>query len=360
VPERRPTLLTVSGSIPPDLDEQIAAGKRPRADYRMIAAAADADVVDVDRALAESGRVGRALHRAGGAGVLLAWYAFRNRRRFEVLLTDGEQVGIPLALLTRLFGRGGSAHVMIVHILSVPKKARLVRSARIAGQVDRYVVYCTRQAEFIRDEFGVPDDHIVLSTFMVDSEFFAPGTVAVERRRLICSAGLERRDYPTFMDAVDGLDVDVVIAAASPWSKQDDSSAGRALPANVEIRRLSLFELRELYAASAFVVMPLLEVDFQAGITTILEAMAMELPVVCTRTAGQTDTVVEGQTGTYVAPADPVALRSAIVRLLDDEAETARLGSNARQWVVERADIGVYATFLARVVGDVRRPVTRG
>ena len=356
MPERRPTLLTVSGSIPPDLDGQIAQGLRPRADYRMIAGAADAEVVDVDRALAESGRIGRAMHRAGGAGLLLAWYAFRNRRRFEVLLTDGEQVGIPLALLTRVLGRGGSAHVMIVHILSVPKKARLIRTVRVAGQIDRYVVYCTRQAEFIRDELGVPDERIVLSTFMVDSDFFAPGSVNTARRRLICSAGLERRDYPTLMEAVDGLDVDVVIAAASPWSKQGDSSAGRALPANVEVRRLTLFELRELYAASAFVVMPLLEVDFQAGITTILEAMAMGLPVVCTRTAGQTDTVIEGQTGVYVPPADAAALRSAIVRLLDDDAEAARLGANARRWVIEHADIAVYAEFLGRIVRDVRGP----
>jgi glycosyltransferase involved in cell wall biosynthesis len=359
VPERRPTLLTVSGTIPLDLDDQIARGVRPRADYRMIAEAADADVVDVDRALSETGRIGRVLQRVGGAGLLLAWYAFHNRRRYEVLLTDGEQVGIPLALLTRVLGRGGSAHIMIVHILSVPKKARLVRTARIAGQVDRYVVYCTRQAEFIRDEFGVPGERIVLSTFMVDSEFFAPGRVDVERRRLICSAGLERRDYPTLMEAVDGLDVDVVIAAASPWSKQGDSSAGRALPTNVDIRRLSLFELRELYAASAFVVMPLLEVDFQAGITTILEAMAMGLPVVCTRTAGQTDTVIDGETGVYVPPGDPVALRSAIARLLDDAAETERLGAAARQWVVERADIAVYAAFLGGIVDDVRRGVRR-
>ena len=58
--------------------------------------------------------------------------------------------------------------------------------------------------------------------------------------------------------------------------------------------------------------------------------------------------------GTNVAPADPVALRSAIVRLLDDADETARLGSNARQWVVERADIAVYAAFLTGVVDEVR------
>ncbi len=352
--QRRRVLLTVSGSIPTDVDTQVAEGRRPRADYRVIADAVGADVVDVDAALTGSGRVGRLLHRAAGAGPLLAWYCFRRRRDYDVLFTDGEQVGIPLGLLTRLFGRGGSAHVMIVHILSVPKKATLMRTLRISGQIDRYVVYCSKQAEFARDELGVPAADVVLSTFMVDTAFFAPDRVEVEPRRMICSAGLERRDYPTLMDAVDGLDVEVVIAAASPWSKQADSSAERPLPPNVEIRRLSLFELRELYAESRFVVMPLVDVDFQAGITTILEGMAMGRAIVCTRTPGQTDTVIDGDTGVYVPPGDAAALRAAIVRLLDDSAEAERLGANARKWVVNHADIDVYAQFLAGVVQSVQ------
>lgn len=346
-------LLTVSGTIPPDLDQLVTEGRRPRADYRSIAATTGAAVVDVDTALAATGRFGRLLHRVGGAGTLLAWHCFRRRAEHDVVFTDGEQVGIPYAILTRLLGRRGAHHVMIVHILSVPKKATLMRLTRIAGQIDRYLVYCSAQAEFVRDRLGVPADRVVMTPFMVDTEFFRPDAVAAEPRRMICSAGLERRDYPTLMDAVDGLDLEVVIAAASPWSKQADSSQQRPLPSNVEVRRLSLFELRELYAASAFVVMPLVDVDFQAGITTILEAMAMGRAVVCTRTPGQTDTIVDGETGVYVPPGDPAALRAAIERLLADPAEAARLGANARRWVVEHGDIDVYAERLARVVDGV-------
>jgi glycosyltransferase involved in cell wall biosynthesis len=348
-------LLTVSGTIPADLDEQVANGRRPRADYRVIAGVTDADVVDVCLALAECGLAGRILHRLGGAGPLLGWYAFRRRRQYDVVLTDGEQVGIPLALLTRVLGRRGSRHVMIVHILSVPKKVRLLKAARLAGQIDCYISYCTAQTAFVRDVLGVPGARIAQMPFMVDTEFFDVGRVSAVRQRMICSAGLERRDYPTLMNAVDGLDVRVVIAAASPWSKQHDSSAGRALPQNVEVRRLSLFELRQLYAEAAFVVMPLVEVDFQAGITTILEAMSMGHAVVCTRTPGQTDTIVDGDTGVYVPPSDVNAMRSAIVRLLDDEREAERLGRNARAWAVERADIEVYAEHLARVIDAVRK-----
>jgi glycosyltransferase involved in cell wall biosynthesis len=349
----RPVLLTVSGSIPADLDEAVAAGLRPRTDYQVMAERMRADLVDVDRALSEHGRLGRLLHRVGGAGLLLGWYAFRRRRSYDVVFTDGEQAGIPFALLTRCFGRGGSRHVMIAHVLSVPKKAKLVRWTRIGSRVDRYIAYCSSQAAFLRDALGIPAERVVLTPFMVDTEFFAPEAVDVLRRRMICSAGLERRDYATLVEAVDGLDVEVVITAASLWSKREDSSSRLELPANVTVGRLSNDEFRAMYAASAFVVLPLDEVDFQAGITTMLEAMSMGRAIVCSRIAGQTDTVVDGETGRYVPQGDPAALRAAIVELLDDPDGADRMGANGRQWVLANADVVAYADRLAGVVAEV-------
>jgi glycosyltransferase involved in cell wall biosynthesis len=244
---------------------------------------------------------------------------------------------------------------MIVHILSTSKKSRLIRYAHLADLIDRYVVYCSWQRDFICEKLGVAPAHVLLSTFMVDTRFFDSSLVALESERMICAAGLERRDYPTLMKAVDGLDVRVVIAAASPWSKRADSTSGYSLPDNVEIRKLDLFELRELYARSRFVVMPLEKVEFQAGITTILEAMSMGRAVICTRTPGQTDTVIDGETGEYVPPSDAPALRTVILTMLDDEVATRKLGAGARKWVVANAEVDYYAARLALEVSALRR-----
>ena len=173
---------------------------------------------------------------------------------------------------------------------------------------------------------------------------------------MICAVGLELRDYPTLVEAVRGLDVDVVIAAASPWSKRDDSSAGVDVPPNVDVGAYDLFDLRQLYADAAFVVVPLQETDFQAGITTILEAMSMGKAVVCTRTTGQTDTIVDGETGLYVPPGDPGALRAAIERLLDDPAESAAPGRRRPGLGRSHADVDVYVADLS---DDVRRAEPR-
>ena len=156
------------------------------------------------------------------------------------------------------------------------------------------------------------------------------------------------------MRAVDGLDAQVVIAAASPWSTWADSSEGAEPPANVEIRRLDLFDLRQLYADAALVVMPLAEVDFQAGITTILEAMAMARAVVCTRTEGQTDTIEDGVTGVYVPPGDAAELHRAIVEVLDDPVAASRVGARAREWVEQHATVDRYAAGLAAEVAALR------
>jgi glycosyltransferase involved in cell wall biosynthesis len=350
---RRRALLTVSGTIPPDLDALVAQGQRPRADYRLLAAAFDADLLDVAAARAAGGRIGRALERVGGAGALIAWACFRQRARYEVIVTDGEQVGLPLAALCRLAGRRGTRHVMIVHILSVPKKVALMRVLRLTNIIDRFVVYCTAQRDHLVDRLGAPPGRVTLTPFMVDQQFFSEAAVAASRQRMICSAGLERRDYPTLMAAVDGLDATVVIAAASPWSKWADSSAAAEPPPNVDVRRLGFVDLRQLYADSSIVVMPLQETDFQAGITTILEAMAMARPVICTRTTGQTDVIVDGATGIYVPPDDPAALRDAIVSLLDDPDRADGLGCAARRWVEEHATVDRYAAGLATVVDAV-------
>lgn len=353
-------LLTVSGTIPPDLDDSVEQGRRPRPDYLELAKVLDADVVDHADAARSNGRTGRVIARFGGEHLRLAWTCFRRRKQYEVLFTDGEQVGLPFAMLGRLTRRG-THHVTIGHRLSARKKLLFHRLLGLRRRIDRILVYAEPQRRVAIDTLGYRPEHVVLTSFMVDTEFWRPEhvEVAIRDRPMICAVGQELRDYPTLADAVRDLDVDVVIAAASPWSKRTDSSAGLDLPRNVVARGFDLFDLRQLYADASFVVVPLQETDFQAGITTILEAMSMGKAVICTRTTGQTDTIVDRENGLYVPPGDAAALRAAIEELLADPGTAARLGAAGRRWVREHADIEVYAARLGEVVGSLRTPLTR-
>jgi glycosyltransferase involved in cell wall biosynthesis len=343
--------LTVSGTIPDGLAEAVAAGRRPRADYVVIADQLGADLIDHREAVPRGGSVGRLIRRVIGENAALAWACFRSQRQYDVIVTDGEQVGLPYAVLT-WFSRKQHRprHSMIVHIMSVRKKVMLFKALRLGRRIDSMLVYATAQREFAVRELGMPPEHVHLMSFMVDTEFFSPDAVVPRPRRMICTAGLEFRDYDTLVEAVRDLDVEVVIAAASPWSKRRNEVGEQPLPGNVTVCKLSQFELRQLYADAMFVVMPLRESDFQAGVTAILEAMAMSKAVVCTRTTGQTDVIVDGETGLYVPPSDAVGMRKAIAELLGDPNEAARLGAAGRQWVCVHADVATYASRLAQFV----------
>jgi glycosyltransferase involved in cell wall biosynthesis len=358
---RRPVLLTVSGVIDERDRAAVRAGRRARLDYDELAKACDADLLDVAAARRAAGWWGRIVERACGAAVLLALVTFIRRRTYEVVFTDGEHVGLPYAALTRIFGRGATRHVMIAHILSVPKKVWPFRLLALGGRIDQFIVYASAQRTFVIERLGMPAERVTLTPFMVDTRFFAPGPARRPTDRMVCSAGLERRDYATLMAAAWELpDVEFVVAAASSWARPRESSEDVKIPPNVTLCRLDHYELRDLYDRAAAVVMPLLDTDFQAGITTILEAMAMAKPVICTRTRGQTDAVVDGVNGIYVPPGDPSALRSAVVTVLDDPALAARLGEQGRRDAVAHADIDVYTASLARVVHSELEPLRSG
>jgi glycosyltransferase involved in cell wall biosynthesis len=67
--------------------------------------------------------------------------------------------------------------------------------------------------------------------------------------------------------------------------------------------------------------------------TTILEAMALDVPVVATDVGGTREAVFDGETGRLVPSADPAALSAALIGLLADEASRLRMAEAGRALV---------------------------
>jgi glycosyltransferase involved in cell wall biosynthesis len=353
-------LLTVSGIIPADIREQIMSGKRPRADYLELAQSFGADLIDYVAARNIAGRAGAMLAKLGGMNLVLAFACWKVRKSYEAIVTDGEQIGLPLATFLKLTPGRRPCHLMIVHVISEPKKLVFLDWLGVQSAIDRFITYSRWQQRFIEDRWKLRRERVHWTPFMVDDEFFAPslGTPLSNARAQICAVGLERRDYKTLLRAVENLDVHVVIAAASPWSKRAEGLAGPAIPANVTVRKFTQYELRQLYADSRFMVMPLENVKFQAGVTAILECLAMGKAVICSRVPGQADVVVEGENGRYVPSEDPSALRAEISQLLSQPAEAARLGANGRNLIKSQMSLDRYVQrltgFLTEAIGEER------
>jgi glycosyltransferase involved in cell wall biosynthesis len=351
-------VLTVSGFIAADIREQISSGKRPRADYLELARGFDADLLDYAAARTIAGRMGAVLEKLGGPNLVLAYACWKVRKSYQAIVTDGEQIGLPLAVLLKLTPGARPRHLMIVHVISEPKKIFFLDWLGAQSAIDRFITYSRWQQRFIEDRWKLDRDRVLWTPFMVDQEFFTPKRVmpGSSARPQICAVGLERRDYETLLQAVEDLDVHVVIAAASPWSKRKEGVRTRTVPSNVTVRKFTQYELRQLYADSCFMVMPLENVKFQAGVTAILECLAMGKPVICSRVPGQTDVVVEGENGRYVPPGDSSTLSSEIRQLLSRPQEAVRLGANGRNLVESQMNLDLYVKrltgFLQEAIGD--------
>jgi glycosyltransferase involved in cell wall biosynthesis len=341
------TLIVAAGRFGEEMRRDIAAGREPRLDVFELARALGADVLDyldVDRSRSPGIRLAS---RTLGPSVAVACMAFKERHRYDAMLTTGEDIGLPLAALLRT-ERAPCSHTMIAHTLFPAKKRVFFQYLRVQDRLDRILAYSTSEERNMTGRLGIPASRVQRIYYHADQAFFRPDGRAGEPD-LVCAAGQLLRDYDCLVDAVRGLPVRLQIAAGSPWIERPLVPA-RALPPNVTWGKMSRWDLRDLYARAALAVVPILENDYQTGIATILEMMAMGKCVIATRTRGQTDTIVDGVTGVYVPPGDHEALRAAIRRLLDRPEDAARMGEAARRFIEDQASLDL---FVARLVEAV-------
>ena len=372
------TLFVVSVNLPDGLPGgATVTGTAPKKDYAAIASRLHADLLDWS--VAKRSVLLRLLCTVLGVSIVQATLACQRRHPYDVILTDGEHIGIPLACLLKLTG-AKTRHVTIGHRLSSAKKRPFFRLLRVQTHMHAVVMHSRYQYELALNRLLFSPDQLVLLPYQVDPDFWHP--IQADEERLVVSAGLEFRDYPTLFQAVDGLDARLIVGAASHWSRRKNTALSAPRPANVEVSSYTYQTLRELFARAAVVAVPVDDVDFQAGITTILEAMAMGKPVIATHTYGQTDVVEDRRSvtrgarerarpisllrnvadeedvpiepnGFYVPPKDPEALQRAILFLLDHPEERARLGAAGRRAVERLMTVDQFAERIARVVDVV-------
>jgi glycosyltransferase involved in cell wall biosynthesis len=328
-------LLLISAWADAGLRQEINDGLRPRPEFLELERLHGAELLDWSRL--DGGRL-----RTGMLSLRHAQAALRQLRGHDVVFSDGEHVGIPLALAMRL-GRA-RPHVVIGHWLTRPKKRAFFRILKAHHEMSMIIVHSRSQLEAAVTRLGIPRERLLFVPYCADTIFWRPMDVPEES--VIVSAGREHRDYATLDRACADLGQPLMIAAGSLHSP----GAACTFPApgsSAVIKKLDHQSLREWYAKATLVVVPLLPNDFQAGVTTLLEAMAMGKAVVVTATAGQRDIVVHGETGLTVPPGDWEALRDTMRRLLRDPAERHRLGRNARSAVEQQFSLDRYVETLA-------------
>lgn len=313
--------------------------------------ALNADVLD-ERFLASAPARRRVAYRSLGVNLAQVFEAYAVRKRYDVIVSWAEHLGLPLAGLFRLT-RAKTPHVSIFSWISKPKKARILKA--VHRSIDRIILMSSAQRDFAVDRLRIPAEKIALLRWPVDEHFWRPlgGT-----EDIISTVGREMRDFGTLIEALRGTEIPCHIAAGGQLDvgKQDswigDIGGSADLPPSVTIGPMKFAELRRLYDRSRFVVIPLYPTDTDNGTTSILEAMAMGKAVICTRVDGQRDVIQEGHTGLFVPPRDPRALREAIEYLWSHPDEAAAMGRNGRARVERYHSLDSWITDVQNVVTE--------
>ena len=331
-------LMLVSDRVDARLRAAVRQGVRPCTEYLRLEEALQVDLLDWSALSARHDR------RSVRLSLRHALAAATRLRHYDVILSDGEHLGVPVGLACRAL-RLSTPHLMIGHHLTTAAKRRLFRMVRPDSGVSRILVHSSMQLHLVTTDLRVPASKLALVPYFADTSFWRPQRV--EEEALIVAAGQEHRDYATLARACQGLPAQVRIAAGSLHSPSAYVTRPDVWPANVSTGFETHRTLRDLYARASVVVVPLVETDFQAGVTTLLEAMAMGKAVIVSATGAQRDVIGDAETAVAVPPGDATAMREALLRLLGCPDERARLGSAARRAVERRFTLELYVDRLA-------------
>jgi colanic acid/amylovoran biosynthesis glycosyltransferase len=150
-----------------------------------------------------------------------------------------------------------------------------------------------------------------------------------------------------------GAQVRLQIAGDGPLREELEARAGQKGVEAVFSGALPHEEIVRLYASAAVFCLPCVVAstgDRDGLPTSVLEAMALGIPVVSTAVSGLGELVIHQRTGLVVPERDPVALADALGRLLHDRELAERLASAARERVEREFSLGHSVQLLRSLI----------
>jgi glycosyltransferase involved in cell wall biosynthesis len=309
-------------------------------------------------ARAAGGAAKRALERTGGYGGDFASVlgTLQAANRSDVVFSTVDTVGIPLMLLKRA---GRLRPPLVYAAIGLPERLRQLRTQRMRqlyasalGSCAAVVAYSEREAEDIEGWVRRNGERarVEFIPFGVDTGVFAPdGERATSD---VVSVGADpHRDFELLVRVATRMpDVDFRIVTSREHVRGLESA-----PGNVSLEAdLPFDEMRRRLAEARLVALPVRENSYSGATTVLLQAMALEKPVVVTRTSAIASGygLVDGENCRLVAPGDEEGFERAVGDVLRDAWHARALAASARATVERELTWERYVDRLAALLDE--------
>jgi len=238
-----------------------------------------------------------------------------------------------------------------------PNQQQKWLNAKFSVVITQQLLTETRQqlSEFMPMDLSVAPMGVELSDFTRATPY-VPWDGAGPARLFCCARLNPSKGHEELLTAVrliadTGIDVELTIAG-------EDEFGGKGYRATLQklIRELDLTRQVRLIGAvpedrvkeelGRAHVFTLASHQEPLGVA-IMEAMAMEVPVVATSAGGIPDLITTGRSGTLVDPGNPASLAAGILQNLHNPWHSAALGQRARKTLEDSYDVSKSARILA-------------
>jgi len=272
---------------------------------------------------------------------LVPWLHWRSLRQANILKTnqtEGAEVALLVKRLWRkkLIARCGymwSLFFKAAGTFSYDAEALVRRERNAFVNADQAVVTTALMRDYVVEHYGLPSARVQIIPNYVLTDLFAPcGKRRPTGRHLVYVGRLSpEKNLLGLLEAMRGLDAELTLigdGSQRPLLAKKASDDGLCVHFwnNQPHGELPKF----LNQADAFVLPSFSEGHPKA----LLEAMACGLPVIGADVSGIRELIRHGETG-YLCDTSPAGIQAAIRTVLGDAALSARLGHNAREFVVE-------------------------
>lgn len=274
-------------------------------------------------------------------------------------LPIAQKLGIP-SILT-FHGYDATIKDEAVSNSSFRHRAFLKNRAKLAKEIDLFIAVSNHikkklvEQGFLEEKIIVHHIGVNINKFEVDK--------SIEREKVVLFVGrmVEKKGVTFLIKAMEKVqekysDYKLVLIGDGPLKSELEEEAKSKLK-NVEFYGfLDHLEVRKWMNKASILAAPSVvaeDGDSEGLPTVIIEASAMELPIVATYHSGISEAVIHEETGMLSRERDWRGLADNLLLLLNDKIKIRKMGKNAREYIVTNFDIYKQSKKLEKVYRDL-------